>query len=130
MNDKYFLIAIFSCLLFFQIACSKKIKYNIPPNYPEGKRNELRAILDKGKILYKTNCSDCHGIFTKGKDNIPNFTNTQIDNYSARFLRRDPKNHAVLRNMSPEQMEDVLLFLRYKRPKNSDSVVTLKRNRF
>ena len=115
--------------MFSQFACSKKIKYNIPPNYPKEKRKELLAVLDKGKKLYKANCADSHGIFTKGKDKVPNFSNTQIDNYSARFIRRDPKNHAVVRNMSPEQMNDVLTFLRYKRPENRDSVV-VNRKRF
>jgi len=129
MKYKYVLMILFIGLMFSQFACSKKIKYNIPPNYPKEKRKELLAVLDKGKKLYKANCADCHGIFTKGKDKVHNFSNTQIDNYSARFIRRDPKNHAVVRNMSPEQMNDVLTFLRYKRPENRDSVV-VGRKRF
>jgi mono/diheme cytochrome c family protein len=129
MNYKYLLITIFSLLVLLQCACSHKVAYNIPTNYPEDKRKELMVILDKGKKLYKENCSECHGIFTKGKDKVPNFSSTQIDSYSARFLRRDPKNHAVVRNMSPEQMNDILAFLRYKKTKITDSA-TIKRGRF
>ena len=129
MKYKYVLMILFIGLMFSQFACSKKIRYNIPPNYPEAKRKELLANLDKGKKLYKQYCSDCHGIFSKGKDSVPNFSNIQIDNYSSRFLRRDPKNHGVLRSMSPQQMNDVLNFLRYKRPKNPDSVVVGRRRR-
>src|ERR1035438_1514706 len=109
MKHNSIFIAVLSVMLLF-FACNKKIRYNIPSNYPETKRKELLSLLDKGKKLYKINCSECHGIFTKGKENVPNFTNIQIDNYSAKYLRRDPKNHAVLRNMSPEQMNDVLTF--------------------
>ena len=112
-------------LLTFMLLCAcasrTRIVYNIPANYPEGKKDELVKLLDKGKILFKINCAECHGIFTKGKDSITNFTNTQIDNYSARFLSRDPKNHGVMNNMSAEQMNEVLAFLKYKKPANPDS---------
>ena len=59
---------------------------------------ETRAIymerLDKGKILFKEHCSGCHGIFTKGRDSVPNFTKDQISNYRAAVLMaKDQKNH-------------------------------------
>jgi len=127
MKYKHLLLALFISLFFLECATRYKVTYNIPASYPEAKRKELITLLDKGKELYKINCSDCHGIFTKGKDKVPNFTNAQIDNYSARFMRRDPKNHAVFAQMSPEQLNEVLTFLRYKNPKNKDSVVVLKR---
>src|SRR4029077_4512196 len=47
---------------------------------------------EKGKALYKIHCGDCHGIFTKGKDGVPNFTKTQIDNYNANALV-NPEQH-------------------------------------
>jgi mono/diheme cytochrome c family protein len=116
--------------LFFRCATHKKITYQIPANYPENKKAEFVALLDKGKVLFKANCSECHGVFTKGKEKVPNFTNTQIDNYSSRFLRGDPKNHAVLAKMSQEQMNEVLSFLKYKKPDNPDSTIAAKRRRF
>jgi mono/diheme cytochrome c family protein len=118
----------FACILLTQCATRNKVTYNIPDNCPEERRKELIALFKKGEVLYKANCSDCHGIFTKGKDNIPNFTNQQLDNYSTRFIRGDVKNHAVVRNMSPEQLNNVLLFLRYKKTKQADTTGGQKAN--
>ena len=117
-------------MVFCQCASRYKVTYDIPIHYPPEKLEALKENLDKGKTLFKTNCSECHGIFTKGKADVANFTNAQLDNYNARFLGRDPKNHGVIRKMSNEQMNDVLLFLRYKKPKNPDSVKILPRKRF
>lgn len=127
MRYRYIFLMLVATFMCVQCGTSKKIKYNIPENYPKEKRKELIAILDKGRDLYKVNCSDCHGIFTKGRDKIPNFTNTQIDNYSTRFILRDVRNHAVARQLSPEQLNSVLFFLRYKRPANPDSAGALYR---
>jgi len=124
MKHASLVLSLLLCTLFFECATRHKITYNIPANYPEAKRGQLLTSLDKGKELYKTNCSECHGIFTQGKDKIPNFTNTQVDNYSMMFLRRDPKNHAVSRKMSPEQLNEVFSFLKYIK---RDSVINKRR---
>jgi mono/diheme cytochrome c family protein len=113
MKYKYLLLLILTITALSQCARQKKIVYNIPADYPEDKKKELMVTLDKGKKLYKANCSKCHGIFTKGEDGIPNFTDQQMDNYSAGFMRRDRKNHALVLQMSPEQLNQVLTFLRY-----------------
>ena len=115
-TKKYYLFvsALFT-LFFLQCATAYKVTYNIPPEYTGDRREELLGILDRGKALYKANCSECHGIFTKGKDKIPNFTSVQLDNYSSKFIRKDPTNHAVAVNMEPGQLTEVLLFLRYKK---------------
>ncbi len=115
------LLIILACILFFQCATRSKVTYDIPPNYPEERKKEIIALFNKGKELYKANCSECHGIFTKGKDNMPDFTTTQLDNYSTRYIKGDLKNHAVARQMSPEQLNNVLLFLRYKKTKKADT---------
>jgi len=119
MKHSYFLVLILITMFSWQCATGPKITYNIPPNYPKEKKDKLIADLDKGKELYKINCSQCHGIFTKGEDKIPNFTNKQIDNYAARFMRRDPKNHAAAIKMSTAQLNEVLEFLRYKKVDSS-----------
>ena len=115
MKYKYLLYTCLCAAILPQCASRHKIAYNIPPDYPENKRKEFIALLDKGQQIYKANCSECHGIFTSGKDGVPNFSKVQIDNYSARFINRDPRNHAVLRKMSPDQLNQVLAFLRYKK---------------
>ena len=101
-------------MLFSQCAKRINVTYDIPASFPEARRQQIIGLFEKGKVLYKQNCSECHGIFTKGKDKIPNFSTIQLDNYSARFLAGDPKNHAIARQMSREQLNEVLTFLKYK----------------
>jgi cytochrome c peroxidase len=121
MNTRYLILLLLSlCVIFTQCKSSNKITYNFPTTLSKPQRDELLEKCQKGKELFKANCSECHGIFTKGKDKIPNFTSEQIDNYSARFLRHDPKNHAVTKEMSPDQMNDVLMFLRFRNVKKTD----------
>ena len=69
---------------------------------------------EKGKALYKIHCGDCHGIFAKGKDGVPNFTKTQIDNYNANALV-NPEQHAAVRTMTTEQFNYVMTFLRLRK---------------
>jgi mono/diheme cytochrome c family protein len=126
MQNRYFVFTLLVCILFFQCSRFNKITCNIPADYPEARRQQIIGLFDKGKVLYKINCSQCHGIFTKGEDKVPNFTTTQIDNYSASFLRRDPKNHAIVAQMSQEQMGEILTFLRYKKINITDSTHVVK----
>ena len=73
----------------------------------------LLANMDKGSILFKRNCGGCHGIFTNGKKNIPNFTDKQIESYQMMFKLRDPKNHAFSKKLLPEEMEQIAVFLKF-----------------
>ena len=73
----------------------------------------LLANMDKGSKLFKTNCGSCHGIFTKGKKNIPNFTDQQIESYKMLYKLRDPKNHAFAKKLIPEEMEQIAVFLKF-----------------
>lgn len=127
MSSKYVFGLLVGGLLLVQCASRPKVTFNIPPTLPEPQRSILLDKLSKGRELYKDHCSECHGIFTKGVDNVPNFTNQQFDNYSMRFLRRDPKNHAVITQMNMEQLGDVIDFLKFKRPQNADSLAKSKR---
>jgi mono/diheme cytochrome c family protein len=99
-----------------QCASQKKTEYDIPSHVPPENKALLIARAEKGKVLYKTYCSGCHGIFTKGKDGIPNFTKKQIDNYHATALiGLDQMNHAVAKKMSSEQIDYVITFLRLRK---------------
>jgi mono/diheme cytochrome c family protein len=115
MKYLYLFLLILISIFLPQCSTHHKITYNIPPSYSKEQKEKLTTELNKGKELYKINCSQCHGIFTKGEDKIPNFTNKQIDNYAARFIRRDPKNHAAAIKMSITQLNEVLEFLKFKR---------------
>src|ERR1700741_779835 len=64
-----------------------------------------------GIRFYKTNCSACHGVFGKGKDSIPNFSQAQFDDYKRAYLAGDSANHAVMAKMTEEELNNVFLFL-------------------
>src|SRR5450631_4757869 len=104
----------------FLIRCAeKKIEYNLPQPMSDQTRAVYMERLDKGKTLYKLNCSTCHGIFTKGKDSIPNFTKDQINNYRAAvMMAKDQKNHAVAAKMSPQQLDYIIMFLSLRKHDN------------
>lgn len=105
-------------LSLFLLNChsSSKTAYDIPSHVTKENRELLIAKCEKGKVLYKLHCSGCHGIFTKGKDGIPNFTKIQIDNYhTAALIGMDPKNHMVAKKMSSEQIDQVVTFLRLRK---------------
>ena len=111
-------ILISTCLFcFFAVQCAtqKQTEYDIPSHYTEQARANAIDWFEKGKVLYKIDCAGCHGIYKKGKDSIPNFTKTQIDNYNAMYIKGDPKNHSVAAKLSPEQLYYILTFLRLRR---------------
>lgn len=103
------------CWFFVQCTGQKKTEYDIPAHYGQQARENAIDWFEKGKILYKINCSRCHGIYERGKDSVPNFTKTQIDNYNAMYIKGDPKNHSVAAKLSQEQLYYVLTFLRLRR---------------
>src|SRR5438067_9203759 len=99
MRPGYVIILIIIGLLSFQCNRRFKVTYDIPAYYPETRRQEIIGIFNKGKELFKTHCSECHGVFTEGKEKVPNFSNEQLDNYSERYLSGDTKNHTVIGKM-------------------------------
>ena len=119
MTKTFYVILIFlSASIFYQCSNQKKVEYDIPSHVTPLNRELLIQKAEKGKVLYKLHCSGCHGIFTKGKDSIPNFTKIQIDNYhSAALIGIDAKNHAVARKMSADQVDQVITFLRIRKVK-------------
>jgi mono/diheme cytochrome c family protein len=116
LRHAYTISVIIFCAVLFQCSSQKKAEYDIPGHVPPENKALLIARAEKGKVLYKTYCSGCHGIFTKGKDGVPNFTKMQIDNYHATALiGLDQTNHAVAKKMSSEQIDYVVTFLRLRK---------------
>lgn len=112
------MILLTSVVLFHQCVTQKKVQYDIPSHVTAINKQLLIEKAEKGKVLYKLHCSGCHGIFTKGKDSIPNFTKIQIDNYhTTALLGIDAKNHAVAQKMSSEQIDQIITFLRIRKVK-------------
>jgi len=119
MRSIYTLLLIFAGILLAQCAPNRKTAYNIPEDIKGEKREELLKILEKGRQLYKQYCSGCHGIFTKGRDGIPNFTDKQLDTYTAYAIKKDPKNHAAAAHMDADQLHEVIMFLKDRKIKGA-----------
>ena len=112
MIKRYFLPVIACLFMLARCATTQQtFEYNINPNLTGQPRQDLLDQLDQGRVLYKLNCSKCHGIFTKGKNKIPNFTKIQVELYRARFAARDSINHAFAQKMTPEDVNATLYFL-------------------
>lgn len=110
-------LVIAACLVLIQCAPQKRTEYVIPPEYTGETRVNMEKMLIDGQKLFKIHCSHCHGIFTKGKDSIPNFSKTQIEAYKASALLDDPKNHAVAQKIRPDDLDLILQFLSFRKSK-------------
>lgn len=104
------------CLILINCTSPKQTAYFVPEEYTGETRKNMIAMLEHGQKLYKINCSGCHGIFTKGKDSIPNFSKTQIENYKSSVLLDDPENHAVAKKIRPYDLDMILQFLSFRKP--------------
>ena len=93
-------------------------EYIVPPNVQPEMVPAFTERCNKGKMLYDINCASCHGIFTAGKDGVPNFTQKQFDKYSTQYVLRDQVNHAVAFKMNPEDLAFVMDYLRYRKSAN------------
>lgn len=114
MKIKYFILFLFMSVLLIQCVVQHKTTYDIPDYIPAERKSELLANLEKGSALFKANCSGCHGIFTKGKDGVPNFTEKEIVNYMTAYQTNDVKNHAVLKKLLPEELSMIMTFLKLR----------------
>jgi len=100
-------------------------EYTPPVNLTGAAREEVIAHIEKGKILYKKKCARCHGIFTKGKESIPNFSQQELKTYNIKFIQEDPENHAFTQKMTDEELTDVIYFLKfYNRPGTKPAATT------
>ena len=120
MKIKYFIFLLFIIVTVIQCSVQQKTTYDIPSYLPDERKTELLSNLEKGKILFKKNCSGCHGIFSKGKDSIPNFTEKEIVNYLTAYQTNDPKNHAVMKKLLPEELSMIMTFLKMRHFKGKE----------
>jgi mono/diheme cytochrome c family protein len=69
----------------------------------------------KGKILYRTNCAKCHTVNENGKPTIPDFSLPQLMDYEMRFQYPEHEEDLKETNITHEEMEFVIQYLRYKK---------------
>ncbi len=118
MKKKYLISLACCCFLMLMRCVAQREVETVPLIDSTGlTREQLIAHIEKGQLLFKKKCASCHGIFTKGKDSIPNFSKVELASYKIRFIQGDPLNHAVSQKMTDDEFEDVIYFLQnYKRP--------------
>ena len=124
MRNKFIVLCLGLMITLVRCAAQQKIEYNIPDSLGEQQKKELKIKLNNGLNLYKLNCSACHGIFTKGKDSIPNFTTKQVSLYKAGHELRDPRNHAFAARIPPEDLDAILNFLLLRKRPDSATMAT------
>jgi len=111
---KLYLVLLFCYLAVSPAGChDKNIQPDLPADLNQAQRAAMLQQWTDGKLLFKANCASCHGVFTKGRDSVPNFNKVQIDRYATRFLARDQKNHAVMRQITPQDFYKITTFLTY-----------------
>ena len=108
-----FLLFFFTGIAFFLIQCTpqKKVVYNVNMEALKKVNPEMEAQINTGTLLYKKNCNSCHGIFTNAKSGIPDFSKEQLDDYRSTFVKKDKKNHAFAKDMTQQDIDNILLFL-------------------
>ena len=107
--------SLFCLICLVDCSGSKKMQYNIPSYFSGERKQQLLENLEKGRILYENNCSECHGITGKAKPGMPDFTNVEIENYLNAYQTNDTKNHAVLKKLLPEELSMVITFLQMRK---------------
>lgn len=107
---------LFLAVVLYQCSPGKNIEYNIYEGLQPEDKAYILTMVESGQGLYKEYCSQCHGIFSKGKDHIPNFSKEAMDDYKTSFVMKDEKNHSVATNITSEELDQILMFLTfYKR---------------
>jgi mono/diheme cytochrome c family protein len=89
----------------------KRLMPPVPASFSPADSARLIANWTIGIKFYKANCAECHGIFGKGKDSIPNFSKEGMDDYKSALLAQDKLNHAVMANMTVDELDAVFLFI-------------------
>ncbi len=117
MNTKKAYILFFFAIAISTATCtsSKKPRFHLSEEYYTGivKENLTKRLME-GQKLFKAYCSGCHGIFTKGKDSIPNFSKTEIESYEAKLLYDDEANHGILKKITERDLDNILEFLKFR----------------
>ncbi|MBK9271561.1 MAG: cytochrome c [Saprospiraceae bacterium] len=102
-------------LLFSFLSCKPRIYYPLPENASANSKKVMQEYFNQGKDLYKINCSSCHGIYSRARDNSPDFTNQQLDTYLSKLKMESSDQHSMTEHISYNDMEAILHFLTYKR---------------
>jgi|CXWJ01.1.fsa_nt_gi cytochrome c5 len=115
LNNKR--VIFFLIIGFVMVTCKSQRHQRVDYKYLERlnpeTRQQLYIRLERGKDMYKKNCSVCHGIFTGGKEGMPNFSEQEIEEYKIKAAMKDSTNHAVAASLTQDNLAEIFMFLRY-----------------
>lgn len=108
-----FMIATFISLL---VCCRSSVSQmkSLEGSSPEYQKY-IKKEFAQGEVLYKKYCAPCHGIFGPGNTDAPNFSQIELHNYNAAFIKGDRDNHAVAQGLDDDSFGKILTFLTYRK---------------
>ena len=111
-----FISAFMACKAKQKVVAIVPMPFNYPDDIKETEKPLFLTNYTKGQVLYNINCAKCHNKTEGGQNTIPNFSLPQLMDYEIRFQypsHEDPMKETVI---SPEELEQIVTFLRYKLP--------------
>jgi hypothetical protein len=78
-------------------------------------RASFVKMFNKGQIVYSQICVKCHNVVKEGKNYYPDFSLPQLMDYEIRFQYEQHVEDLKESNMTAEELDWVVHFLRYKK---------------
>lgn len=69
---------------------------------------------NEGYVLYKKHFGMCHGINKKGKPDIPDFTQEEMNTYMAQITYKKSK-HEEVQGATKLELQKIFVFLDYRK---------------
>ena len=79
------------------------------------KKKEFIASCERGIIIYNTVCANCHNKLVDGQKVVPDFSLPQLMDYEIRIQYPSHEDRLKENNLSVQELDDVVNYLRYKK---------------
>lgn len=111
--------AVFSLLLWAACSSSKQqsptVAFDFPAHYSDSIKTFYTALGTKGSALYPISCGKCHTTVVDGKEQLPDFTITQLENYELRFSNPKHETDLTEKILTQDELRSVIIFLEYRK---------------
>jgi hypothetical protein len=106
----------------------KQMLFDYPDDmFADTAKKRFEKEFKQGTVLYKMSCSKCHNITVDGKEIIPDFSLPQLMDYELRFQYAAHGDELKEASITHDELEWIVLFLRYKKKTNYNINDYLKR---